>query len=179
MKYVILAACILVGGLQFTFLFQQFSYTKSIEAERPAVSNQIQNNRLDYKIKERHETAELQVRAKNFEDAVLLTNESGNILSLIFKIVSIGCFGWFLYKLDDSDLLDNRVFALFNYASIFLLLTLGLQYFGFIYTKNWFVENLNNTGFSPIAFGINSPIVYLGIILSIKYILLGYKKNLR
>jgi len=179
MKYIILAICLLLGCFQFAFLFQQFSYTKSIEAERPSISNQIQNNRSDYKIKERHETAELQVPAKDLEDAILLTNESGNILSLIFKIISIGCFGWFLYKLDGSDLLNNSIFVLFNYASIFFLLALGLQYFGFIYTKNWFVENLNYTGFSPIAFSINSPIVYLGIILFVKYILLAYKKNLR
>ena len=135
----------------------EFSGTRLIVVKKEDYTKRIDSVTKDSLQKTSFETYHFKVQPKSFWDKLLLTNEDGNLLSILFKIASALGAAWFIYNLQFDNLFSKKSFNTIWLTLFFAVGILEAYYFGASYTKDFWVDHylskVGNTQASYNFFG--------------------------
>lgn len=91
----------------------------------------------------------LKVQSKDFWDNMLLTNEDGNLLSILFKITASVSLIWYLFNLNYDNVFSKRSLNIVWITLILIFCTVSAHYyFGRSHTKDFWDTMCTSNGIS-------------------------------
>jgi hypothetical protein len=174
MKYVLFAVCIIAACLEVSALASSFSPTRTIETQCvPGRDSGGIAPQAGVRIVERKTVASIRVPYSGLTAALLLTGERGNPLSQTFLITFWALLGLVLLRIEDGP--TGRSGRVFTATVVSLLVALGGQFYGDIYTQNWFISHGLSASFRPQHPEMLNVFTYVVAILFGKLLITAYK----
>jgi hypothetical protein len=131
-KYLFILIILAFIGYQFYLIVNDFSSTRIIQVQKEIYESKEKDYFKNYDIENApFEQFDIKVSPKTFWDYLLLTNEDGNLLSIILTVMGSLCFAWYIFKLEPATLFDEKYFK-------WLILSIGFAAFVFIAADSGF-----------------------------------------
>jgi hypothetical protein len=130
--------------VQIFLIADKFSGTRIIEVQKRDYRNVVTFSK-SFRIKGTVvEDYNLKVQPKDFWDSMLLTNEDGNLLSILFKIAVSLSLIWYFFNLNYDNVFSKRSLNIVWMTLLLIGCTVLARYFGRSHTKD-FWDNLSTS----------------------------------
>lgn len=164
MKNILFIFCIAAGCLELWLLVTGFNGDRIIQAEYIGNSAAMCSPSIhNIQVASHTATVGLKIHTSGVADTLFLSGSHGVPLSHAFRACLALCISIIVLKLGSRNQGSHQILLLI--AAISLVIAFGFQYYGNIYTENWFTEHgLRNT-LKPAASLSIDIVVYVVLVL--------------
>jgi hypothetical protein len=137
-KYLFILIILAFVVYQFYLIGDEFSSTRIIPIQKEIYDSNEKNYLKGYDIENvPYEQFDIKVSPKTFWDYLLLTNENGNLLATVFKIIASLSIAWYIFKLEPDNFFNENHFKWLIWCIGFIAFAFITMDSGYLHTNDF------------------------------------------